>query len=149
MYVLTKKLVKTHWNAGLYTGAELGRVTMWRIHITYFIFIFCLQPALKPSISFSRKLYYSWMGKALKTVPSNSSENWEWRMEWILVGAEFEVEKWKMFYHWFNIVKYLYLPTDTFRKHLEMHVASRKLSLKFTGYCWQTSYTDSAVVSSH
>ena len=32
------------------------------------------------------------------------------------------------------------------RKHAEMHVYRRKLSLKFTGYCRQTSYTDSAVV---
>ena len=51
-----------------------------------------------------------------------------------------------MFYRQFSIVKYLYLPTDTFRKHVEMHVYRRKLSLKFTGYCRQTSYTDSAVV---
>ena len=43
-------------------------------------------------------------------------------------------------------VKYLYLPSDTFRKHVERHVTRRKLSLKLTGYCRQTRYTDSAVV---
>ena len=52
----------------------------------------------------------------------------------------------KIFYHLFNSVKYLYLPSDTFRKHVERHVTRRKLSLKLTGYCRQTSYTDSAVV---
>ena len=51
-----------------------------------------------------------------------------------------------IFYHLFNSVKYLYLPSDTFRKHVERHVTRRKLSLKLTGYCRQTSYTDSAVV---
>ena len=51
-----------------------------------------------------------------------------------------------MFYHQFTIVKYSYLSTDTFRKHVERHVTWRKLALKFTGYCRQTSYTDSAVV---
>ena len=52
----------------------------------------------------------------------------------------------KIFYHLFNSVKYLYLPSDTFRKHVERHVTRRKLSLKLTGYCRQTRYTDSAVV---
>ena len=52
----------------------------------------------------------------------------------------------KMFYRLFSIVKYLYLPTDTFRKHVERHVTWRKLALKFTGYCRQTSYIDSTVI---
>ena len=52
----------------------------------------------------------------------------------------------KIFYHLFNSVKYLYLPSDTFRKHVERHVTYRKLAFKFTGYCRQSSYTDSAVV---
>ena len=52
----------------------------------------------------------------------------------------------KKFYHQFSIVKYSYLPTDTFRKYVEMHVTRSKLTLKFIGYCRQTSYTDSAVI---
>ena len=63
--------------------------------------------------------------------------------------AEFEVENKKSSITDLTsllIVKYLYLPTDAFRKHVEMHVTWQKLSLKFTGYCRQTSYTDSAVV---
>ena len=52
----------------------------------------------------------------------------------------------KVFYRQFSIVKYLCLPTDTFRKHVERHVTWRKLALKFTGYCRQSRYTDSAVV---
>ena len=52
----------------------------------------------------------------------------------------------KKFYHQFSIVKYSYLPTDTFRKYVEMHVTRSKLTLKFTGYCRQTSYTDSTVI---
>ena len=52
----------------------------------------------------------------------------------------------KKFYHQLSIVKYSYLPTDTFRKYVERHVTRRKLSLKLTGHCRQTSYTDSAVV---
>ena len=52
----------------------------------------------------------------------------------------------KIFYHLFNRVKYLYLPSDIFRKHVVMHVTYRKLALKFTGYCRQTSYTDSTVI---
>ena len=52
----------------------------------------------------------------------------------------------KKFYHQFSIVKYSYLPTDTFRKYVERHVTWSKLTLKFTGYCRQTSYTDSTVI---
>ena len=52
----------------------------------------------------------------------------------------------KNFYRQFSIAKYSSLPTDTFRKYVEMHVTCRKLALKFTGYCRQTSYTDSEVV---
>ena len=52
----------------------------------------------------------------------------------------------KKFYHQFSVVKYSYLPTDTFRKYVEMHVTRSKLTLKFTGYCRQTSYTDSTVI---
>ena len=52
----------------------------------------------------------------------------------------------KIFYHLFNSVKYLYLPSDTFRNYVERHVTRRKLSLKLTGYCRQSRYTDSAVV---
>ena len=50
------------------------------------------------------------------------------------------------FYHHFSIVKYSYLPSDTFRKYVEMHVTRSKLTLKFTGYCRHTSYTDSTVI---
>ena len=35
-------------------------------------------------------------------------------------------------------MKYSYLPTDTFRKYVEMYVTSRKLAFQFTGYGWQT-----------
>ena len=52
----------------------------------------------------------------------------------------------KKFYHQFSSVKYSYLPTDTFRKYVERHVTWSKLTLKFTGYCRQTSYTDSTVI---
>ena len=41
----------------------------------------------------------------------------------------------KKFYHQFSIVKYSYLPTDTFRKYVEMQVTRSKLTLKFPGYC--------------
>ena len=43
-------------------------------------------------------------------------------------------------------MKYSYLARDTFKTYVEMHVTFRKLALKFTGYCRQTRYTDSAVV---
>ena len=33
------------------------------------------------------------------------------------------------------IVKYSYLPTDTFRTYVERHVYRSKLTLKFPGYC--------------
>ena len=52
----------------------------------------------------------------------------------------------KNFYRQFSIVKYSSLPRDTFKTYVERHVTRRKLSLKLTGYCRQTSYTDSAVV---
>ena len=64
----------------------------------------------------------------------------------IVLDASRSQIKSKMFYRQFSIVKYLYLPTDTFRKHVERHVTWRKLALKFTGYCRQSRYTDSAVV---
>ena len=41
----------------------------------------------------------------------------------------------KKFYHHFSIVKYSYLPKDTFKKYVEMHVTRSKLTLKFPGYC--------------
>ena len=52
----------------------------------------------------------------------------------------------KILYLPFYGLKYWYLPSDTFRKHVERHVTRRKLSLKLTGYCRQSSYTDSEVV---
>ena len=52
----------------------------------------------------------------------------------------------KNFYRQLSIVKYSSLPRDTFKTYVERHVTRRKLSLKLTGYCRQTSYTDSAVV---
>ena len=65
----------------------------------------------------------------------------------IVVSKSWIIKKCKkIFYHLFNSVKYLYLPSDTFRKHVERHVTYRKLAFKFTGYCRQSSYTDSAVV---
>ena len=66
---------------------------------------------------------------------------------WVCDSKSWIVKKCKkIFYHLFNSVKYLYLPSDTFRKHVERHVTCRKLAFKFTGYCRQSSYTDSAVV---
>ena len=41
----------------------------------------------------------------------------------------------KNFYRQFSIAKYSSLPTDTFRKYVEMHVTCRKLALKFIGHC--------------
>ena len=52
--------------------------------------------------------------------------------------ADAVLEREKNFYRVFSIVKYSYLPTDTFRKHVEMDVTCRKLALKFTGYGRQT-----------
>ena len=63
-----------------------------------------------------------------------------------LAKADCRPREKKKFYHQFSIVKYSYLPTDTFRKYVEMHVTRSKLTLKFTGYCRQTSYTDSTVI---
>ena len=40
----------------------------------------------------------------------------------------------KKFYHQFSIVKYSFLPTETFRKYVEMHVTRSILTLKFPGY---------------
>jgi len=34
-------------------------------------------------------------------------------------------------------VKYSYLPRDTFKTYVEMHVTSRKLTFKVSGYCRQ------------
>ena len=39
--------------------------------------------------------------------------------------------------HHFSIVKYSYLPRDTFKTYVEMHVTSRKLTFKVSGYCRQ------------
>merc|ERR1712155_348081 len=64
----------------------------------------------------------------------------------ILAKADRRPREKKEFYHQFSIVKYSYLPIDTFRKYVEMHVTRSKLTLKFTGYCRQTSYTDSTVI---
>ena len=63
-----------------------------------------------------------------------------------IATADRQPRKKKKFYHQFSIVKYSYLPTDTFRKYVERHVTWSKLTLKFTGYCRQTSYTDSTVI---
>ena len=65
---------------------------------------------------------------------------------WMLAKVNGLPREEKNFYRQFSIVKYSSLPTDTFRKYVEMHVTCRKLALKFTGYCRQTSYTDSEVV---
>ena len=64
----------------------------------------------------------------------------------IIAKADRRPREKKKFYHQFSIVKYSYLPTDTFRKYVERHVTWSKLTLKFTGYCRQTSYTDSTVI---
>ena len=64
----------------------------------------------------------------------------------MLAKADRRPREKKKFYHQFSIVKYSYLPTDTFRKYVERHVTWSKLTFKFTGYCRQTSYTDSAVI---
>ena len=40
----------------------------------------------------------------------------------------------KKFYHCFSIVKYPYLPIDTFRKYVERHVTRSKLTFKFTSH---------------
>ena len=66
--------------------------------------------------------------------------------ESIVAKADRRPREKKKFYHQFSIVKYSYLPTDTFRKYVERHVYRSKLTLKFTGYCRQTSYTDSTVI---
>ena len=66
--------------------------------------------------------------------------------ECTIAKADRWLQEEKKFYHQFSIVKYSYLPTDTFRKYVERHVTQWKLALKFTGYCRQTSYTDSAVI---
>ena len=73
------------------------------------------------------------------------SQNQKWVRHRIAKADRRPREK-KKFYHQFSIVKYSYLPTDTFRKYVEMHVTRSKLTLKFTGYCRQTSYTDSTVI---
>ena len=56
----------------------------------------------------------------------------------VLSKADAVLEREKNFYRVISIVKYSYLPTDTFRKHVEMDVTCRKLALKFTGYGRQT-----------
>ena len=42
--------------------------------------------------------------------------------------ADAVLERENNFYRVFSIVKYSYLPTDTFRKHVEMDVTCRKLA---------------------
>ena len=73
---------------------------------------------------------------------------WDILIHWtfILAKADRRPREKKKFYHQFSIVKYSYLPTDTFRNYVERHVYRSKLTLKFTGYCRQTSYTDSTVI---
>ena len=43
-------------------------------------------------------------------------------VECVLAKADHRPREEKKFYHQFSIVKYSYLPTDTFRKYVEMHV---------------------------
>ena len=57
---------------------------------------------------------------------------------YLVSKADAVLERENNFYRVFSIVKYSYLPTDTFRKHVEMDVTCRKLALKFTGYGRQT-----------
>ena len=52
--------------------------------------------------------------------------------------ADAVLEREQNFYRVFSIVKYSYLPTDTFRKYVEMDVTFRKLAFQFTGYGRQT-----------
>ena len=42
--------------------------------------------------------------------------------DWAVAKADRRPREKKKFYHQFPIVKYSYLPTDTFRKYVEMHV---------------------------
>ena len=41
---------------------------------------------------------------------------------WGLAKADRWLQEEKKFYHQFSIVKYSYLPIDTFKKYVEMHV---------------------------
>ena len=43
-------------------------------------------------------------------------------MQYWLAKADRWLPEEKKFYHQFSIVKYSYLPTDTFRKYVERHV---------------------------
>ena len=47
----------------------------------------------------------------------------------------------KKFYHCFSIVKYPYLPIDTFRKYVERHVTRSKLTFKFTCIVSQATFS--------
>ena len=91
-----------------------------------------------------------------KSFQIQGKQPWQWKtpqsytdtaihQSWLIADLKRQIFSEK-FYHQFSIVKYSYLPTDTFRKYVERHVTWRKLALKFTGYCRQTSYTDSAVI---
>ena len=50
------------------------------------------------------------------------------------VDVRSPISKGKKFYHCFSIVKYPYLPIDTFRKYVERHVTRSKLTFKFTSH---------------
>ena len=44
------------------------------------------------------------------------------KTKYTVAKADHQPREKKKFYHLFSIVKYSYLPTDTFRKYVEMHV---------------------------
>ena len=57
--------------------------------------------------------------------PQQNGEVWWWGgdlLHWALAKADYQPQQKKKFYHQFSIVKYSYLPTDTFRKFVERHV---------------------------
>ena len=70
-------------------------------------------------------------------------------LAYTLAKADRRPREKKKFYHQFSIVKYLYLPKDTFRKYVEMHVTRSKLTLKFTGYCRQTIVIQTVQLYTH
>ena len=80
-------------------------------------------------------LVFKIQGGGHNTLPVECSHVYDLPLKYVLAKADRRPREKKKFYHHFSIVKYSYLPKDTFKKYVEIHVTRSKLTLKFPGYC--------------
>ena len=58
----------------------------------------------------------------IQSLCSLSFAHEELKIAWLLAKADRRFREEKKFYHQFSIIKYSYLPIDTFKKYVETHV---------------------------